>query len=162
MRFFVDVSVSSVIADALRVLCTQVKYPEIVHHDSMFPDAPSDWHWIEKLAGGDWVIVSNDPNISRRIHEQKAWLDSGLTAFFLTGFGNQRFWDQTILLVKLWPEIVGRARKSPRGAGFLVSTAGKITPIRMQELKDNLTKKVAKHGARASRRHTADAAAVGK
>ncbi|MEK7755770.1 MAG: hypothetical protein AAB385_01000, partial [Planctomycetota bacterium] len=87
--------------------------------------------WIRSLASeGEWTIVSGDPKITKGRYERAAWLESGLTAFFLkSGWTNLSLWDQVWRLVKFWPDIVKHAKGARPGAGFLVNVNGKIEPL---------------------------------
>lgn len=69
---------------------------------------------------------------SRAIHEsretrttRKAWLESGLTAFFLkSGWMNLTLWVIAAKLVEWWPRIAAQAGMIASGEGFLVPVRG--------------------------------------
>lgn len=92
----------------------------------MFSRDTPDIEWISKLGDeGDWIIVSGDLRISRNKAERKAWLESGLTAFFLAGgWGQQELWDTSWRLIKWWPFIRAQGRSIRSGAGFIVPVKG--------------------------------------
>lgn len=108
-------------------MLAKVQQYEIVHLREKFDEDTDDIVWISALAEeGDWVIVSGDPRISRNEAERAAWLESGITAFFLSdGFPNKRFWKQAEVLVHWWPEIVLTARQANEGSGYLLPLTGK-------------------------------------
>lgn len=83
MRFFVDNNLAPAIARALDALGSYDGHH--VHHlRDRFPPGIVDAAWLGQLGEeGDWVILSGDYRITKRPHERRAWLDSGLTAFFL-------------------------------------------------------------------------------
>ena len=64
----------------------------------MFRRDTPDQEWLATLAEeGDWVIVSGDPRITRGKHERQAWLESGLTAFFLgKGLGGKELLEANL------------------------------------------------------------------
>jgi hypothetical protein len=98
------------------------QWPPIVHQHDRFPDGTDDVDWIPMLASeGDWIIISGDAEIGRHVHERKAWLDSGLTAFFLgSAWASQEVWTKWTLLNSWWPKITKQARYSQAGAGFIM------------------------------------------
>ena len=93
----------------------------------MFRRDTPDQEWLATLAEeGDWVIVSGDPRITRGKHERQAWLESGLTAFFLgKGWAERSYWKQISELVRWWPQIVLKAGDAPQGSGFILPVGAK-------------------------------------
>jgi hypothetical protein len=126
VKFFFDNCLAPSFARALNIFGETQGYPQITHPRDKFKPHTKDPTWIRALGEeGDWVIVSGDPRISRGRHEREAWLESGLTAFFMAkGWMNQRLWDQAWNLVRWWPVIVDQAERIRPGAGFLVPLKG--------------------------------------
>lgn len=120
MRFFFDNNLAPRFAEALRVLDGGTH--TITHLRERFAPQIADLDWINALASeGDWVIISGDVRISKNRLERQAWLESGLTAFFLAkGWTGLRLWDQAWRLMKWWPEIVAQAERIQAGAGFVI------------------------------------------
>ena len=55
-----------------------------VHLKDLYPPDITDIEWIRKLGEeGNWVIISGDTQISKRLHEREVWRQAGLTTFFL-------------------------------------------------------------------------------
>ncbi len=133
MKFFLDNTLPPRLAEALRALEGPQGYA-IKHLREMFqPDTP-DVEWIRKLAAeGEWVMISGDVRISRNQFERRAWIESGLTAFFLAkGWSGLKLWDQAWRLVRWWPEIVAQAEKIRPGAGFIVPLrSARLEQLRM-------------------------------
>jgi hypothetical protein len=69
--------------------------------------------------------MSESPRARKRI---EAWLDAGLTTFFLKSFSHHRLWDQAVKLVKWWPAIRDAADGAARGRGFMVGANGDVDP----------------------------------
>lgn len=86
-----------------------------------------DEEWIRALGKeGDWIIVSGDLRITRNPLERKAWLESGLTAFFFNdAWSRSSYWNKAADLVAWWPDITREARDHPKGFGFLIPKDGK-------------------------------------
>lgn len=136
MRFFADNNISPAIAGALHALGTYDDH--VVHHakdfSGRFERSAPDEVWLAELANeGDWVILSGDHRITKRPHQRRVWLDSGLTAFFLaTGWMTAGFHQQAWRLVRWWPQIFSQAERVEPGAGFVVPYAAtgkfKIVP----------------------------------
>jgi hypothetical protein len=126
VRFFFDAGIAITYVDALRTLAKIQQY-DLVHLSERFPSDIKDVDWITKLAiEGDWVIISQDPRISRSSVERQAWQESGLTAFFFGDrWANLNFWKQAESLVHWWPQIALQARKTPHATGFLIPLQGK-------------------------------------
>jgi hypothetical protein len=118
------------IVDALRAL--EDGYV-VKHLRELFPVDTPDIEWIQRIASDpDWVIISGDIRISQNEFERRAWLESGLTAFFLAkGWTRLKLWDQAWRLVKWWPEIVAQAIRIKPGAGFIVP----LKSARLEQLK---------------------------
>lgn len=124
MRFFLDNNFSPRTARALHCLLTPTH--EAVHLKDKFPADAKDADWMPALAReSDWIILSGDVNISRNPHEVRAWQAAGHTIFFLKrGWTNIPLWEQAAKLFHLFPEIMKKAEKAKRGAGFLVPLKG--------------------------------------
>ena len=104
---------------------------------------------------GDWIIISGDAEIGRHMHERKAWLDSGLTAFFLgSAWASQELWVKWTLLNSWWPKIVKHARYHPNGHGFIVKR-NEFETLDIVAAKVEIEKRIARVAKSAAR--TADA-----
>ena len=121
MRFFFDNGLSPKFCEALRALAAVQGY-EIVHLSEKFDRDVDDLVWLPGLAQeGDWVVISADPRISRGKATKRAWHESGLTAFFFGDrFASRKFWVQASEVVRLWPQIVLKARECAPGTGFVL------------------------------------------
>ena len=119
MKFFFDNCVSQNLVEALRCL---EKRHDLVHLRDRFPEGTPDPAWIGALgAEGGWIIISGDPRISRGKAERAAWVESGLTAFFCgDAWQNRRLMTQASELLRMWDDIVERAKKAPQGSGYLL------------------------------------------
>ena len=132
MNFFLDNCISPRLVKALSILA-EPQQLNIVHLSEKFSRDEKDEIWIPALASeGDWVIVSGDPRITRGKQQRKAWLESGLTAFFLgAGFSEKTIWKQAAELFRWWPDIIIEARQAKKGSGFLLhSGAAKMKQIK--------------------------------
>ena len=129
MKFFLDNCLSPAYARALRELAAIQEYG-IVHLREMLEPGTQDVTWIGILGEEkDWVIMSDDPRISRNKAERRAWHESGLTAFFFSDdFSRRGYWKQAADIVRWWPEIVLKARGSPTGTDYLI-------PVKSSEMK---------------------------
>jgi len=121
VRFFLDNTLPPRFAEVLQVLEGD-DANEVVHLRTKFAPDTEDVDWITALgAEGGWVIVSGDIRISQNQFERRAWLNSGLTAFFFAkGWTTISLWDQAWRLIKWWPAIVEQAARIRPGAGFIV------------------------------------------
>lgn len=130
MRFFFDNTLPPRLADAIHALISPDGH-RVDHLRDRFSANTKDPEWLGTLAReGDWIIVSGDPRITKGRHERAAWLESGLTAFFLkSGWTNLPLWDQVWRLVKYWPDIARHASESRKGSGFVINVNGKIEPL---------------------------------
>ena len=130
---------------ALNALGEGQNVPTIFHHRERFkPDTP-DIDWIGELANErDWIIISGDPRITRNPVEKKAWLDSGITGFFLGwGWASLPLWQQASVLLRWWPQIIAKAKKFPRGAGFIAPVkSNQFIELSVQALKAEAVKRV--------------------
>lgn len=94
---------------------------EVVHLSERFARDTPDERWLTELGAEGWIVVSGDTRISRNKVERLAWLESGLTVFFLDdGWSSRTFWVQAAELVRFFPDILLTAKKHPSGAGFLL------------------------------------------
>ena len=126
MRFFFDNCISPRFVRALKILAEVQNY-ELVHLSEKFSRDTLDKEWIQTLAAeGDWVIVSGDPRITRNKGERKAWIESGLTAFFFGDkWASRSYWNQAEDIVRWWPAIVLEARRALQGRGYLIPLKAK-------------------------------------
>jgi hypothetical protein len=98
---------------------------EVVHLQDRFEPSTPDTEWIPRIREEGFVIVSGDPRITRNPANREAWLESGLTAFFLAdGWAQRRFWVQASELVRWFPVMVETARRCTPGSGFLLPFKG--------------------------------------
>jgi hypothetical protein len=131
VKFVVEHSVSTNLAAAIAILA-ELDGDEVVHLRLQYRQDTLDPVWLNGLGQRepDVVVISADPRITKNPHERAAWLESGLTIFFLRSFADLPIWGQAAKLVKWWPDIVRHAKRARRGTGFLVSVQGKIEELR--------------------------------
>lgn len=132
MKFFLDNCLPLRLARALNALCRPEH--EVSHlRDEKFDPAAPDAEWITQLARkGDWIIVSGDARIPKNAQNRQAWIQSGLTAFFMKkGFTKLPLWEQAWRTIRWWPAIVEQSRLVEAGAGFWVNyNTGKFEQVR--------------------------------
>ena len=131
MRFFFDVSISTRLVKALRVLAEFQPY-ELSTLEERFDASTPDPTWLRQLGReSGWVVVSADPKITRGKAERAAWAESGLTAFFFSeAYSSRTIWNQASELMHWWPDILRLAKDNASGTGFLIpARGGKIKPI---------------------------------
>lgn len=124
MRFFFDNCFSVNVVKALR--CLDERH-ELVHSQEKFPADVTDPVWIASLGSdGGWIIVSADPRISRGTAEKKAWIESGLTAFFCgDAWAGKRVLQQASQFLGWWGDIVHLAASAKPGSGYLMEFKSK-------------------------------------
>jgi hypothetical protein len=133
LRFFFDNTTPPRLVAALRALEGDEGYNVEHLRERFSPDTP-DVDWIRSLAAeGDWIIISGDVRISQNQFERRAWLESGMTAFFLAkGWTSLKLWDQTWRFFKWWPDIIAQAARIRSGAGFIVPIkSSKLEQLRL-------------------------------
>jgi hypothetical protein len=129
VKFLVDNCLAPKHAKALDSL-VQPEH-EVIHLRERFtPDTP-DEIWLKKLGEeSGWCILSGDVRIGRNLHERRAWIESGLTVFFLSkGWTNLELFEQHAKLSRCLPEIIKHAERAKSGSGFTVSANGKIEQV---------------------------------
>jgi hypothetical protein len=132
VRFILEHSLSPRLAEALTALSAG-EGNQVVHLRRWFPGDTKDEDWLRGLKDRgeqDSVVITADPNIYRNPALRAAWVESGLTVFFLKSFADLKHWVQAAKLVRWWPEIVQRARKAKPGQGFTVSVNGNIEEVK--------------------------------
>lgn len=129
MKFFLDQCISINIARGLQHFVSPDRH-EIVHIQEKFGPGIKDTVWIPELRadGGDWIIVSGDPRITSSPAEKRAWMESGLTAFFFQDLSRHGRWVQLLEVVRFWPEIEQKARAAHSMRGY-------ICPFKAKELR---------------------------
>lgn len=129
MRFFFDNNLSPRLARAIHELSLDDGV-DVVHLRSKFPRDVPDEIWLRTLSEeGNWVVVSADTRIHRNPTQRMAWVEAGLTTFFLEpGWHDLRFWDIAWKLTQRWPQIMDVAKSIDPGACFFV-------PVRSQKLR---------------------------
>ena len=131
MNFFLDNNLPPRTARALD--CLLQPADSAVHLKTEFPANTSDVDWMAALARRkDLIIISADVNISRNPHEVRAWKEAGHTIFFLkSGWIHLPLWEQASKLFHVFPEIIRRAKKAKKGAGFMVPIRGSIEDLKL-------------------------------
>jgi len=116
---------------------------QIVHQREHFGEQGTpDTRWIPTLGSeGDWIVISGDLRIRTSLKERIAWLESGLTIFFMQkSFPRADEWDQALWLIRAWKNIIATAAANPTRSGFVVHQKGQIETIRMDELRSTLVR----------------------
>jgi hypothetical protein len=105
----------------------------VQHLREMYPPKTLDSVWLVGIAGQypDAIIVTADPKIAKSPQNVAAWLESGLTVFFLKAFAALDLMDQAPKLLSVWPQIVKAAAHAPPGSGFYITIQGKLEPVRL-------------------------------
>ncbi len=128
-KFFFDTNVTPKICRALRELDSQ---SEIAHLNEVFDPGTADTECISALArDGHEVVLTADLQIFKNPHERRAWQETDLCIFTLTkGYTKLAFWEQAVLLIRLWPDVKKRAaRAKPREIYELPLRGGNIKKI---------------------------------
>ena len=127
MKFFFDNTFSHKLVKFLSELALEENL-EIVHLRDLFDPSIEDHIWIPRLAeDGNWVIISGDTRIVRNPTNRLALEESGLTIFiFHKRFPSMNRWEQSWRTIKIWPEILKKARKQPQGHIFTINAGWKI------------------------------------
>ena len=131
MKLFLDNNLPPALSRALHELCKKDGHT-VTHLRERFAQDTTDVEWINTISSeGGWVAVSADISISRKGHEKQAWLESGLTIFFLEKRWLQiGYWNLAWKLVKWWPHIIEQAERITSGVGFRVLVSGaRLKPL---------------------------------
>ena len=125
MKFFFDNNISHYIVSALHCLSEKDSI-RVTSLRKEFEPSIDDITWITSLKDdGNWVIISGDTRIKKNPHERAAWIESGLTTFFLArGWMNIPYWEQAHKLVKWWPKIMEQSERVESGNFFEVPVRG--------------------------------------
>lgn len=125
MKYFFDNNISIRIANAINELEGR-DGNTVTHLRTKFSQSATDIEWMKKLGQeGSWVVITSDRNIIKNPLERRAWLESGLTVFFLKeNFKNHPFWDQAWQLIRRWEGIRKEAEKNPSSALFVFNLTG--------------------------------------
>jgi hypothetical protein len=118
MRFFFDRNMSPRLAQMIDIYDRE---HSVRHHDedSRFTPRTADVDWIRVLASdGDppWIVLSGDGRIARNRAEAAVLNEARLTFFCMSKtWMSMSFHEYSWKFIKLWPEIVERAKvSSPR------------------------------------------------
>jgi hypothetical protein len=130
VRILFDHSISPVLSDIIAALEAKQGTNTVEHLRQFYPGEAKDADWLPGVAQVDpgFVVITADPKIAKSAAERAAWLESGLTIFFLKSFADLPIIDQAWRLIKMWPEILKKAVKAKKGNGFMVSIHGKVEP----------------------------------
>jgi hypothetical protein len=124
VKFFIDNCISKGMATAVAAIAESQGH-EVIHLTRDFDPSTPDTVWIPAIKDKGYVIISGDPRISRNPVNKAAWLESGLTAFFLgDGFASRRIWVQAEELMRWFPHIIETVKECSPGSGFLLPFKG--------------------------------------
>lgn len=112
MRFFFDNCISSRLVRGMQAFEDGHK-TVLVHLSERFSPDTKDPVWLRALgAEGNWIIISGDPRIRKSPDNRTAWLEAGLTTYFVSDtFINRVGWPQVEELVRWWDPLKLHARK---------------------------------------------------
>jgi hypothetical protein len=128
VRFILEHCLSPRLAEGLAALSAGEDH-QVFHLRHMFPQNTKDEDWLRGLTErGEQasVVITADPQIYHNPALKAAWIESGMTVFFLKSFADFAHWEQAAKLVRWWPAIVQAASKAKPGQGFFVSVNGKV------------------------------------
>lgn len=103
--------------------------PFIAHHEKFLPDCP-DPDWLETAGKTGWIVITRDKAIRRKPNELAAFRDHKVVAFALAS-GNASADDTAQLVVRLYLQMIRKARGCKPPAMFSVTLAGTISPVRL-------------------------------
>lgn len=124
LTFFLDYQIGRyVVAGALREAGARVE----VHIDHFAQNAP-DLEWIPRVGLEEWVLITKDKNIRRNPLERKAYENSKVRGFIVTGkdMGGQELAD---LLTRCLSGMTRRATGRPGPLLFTISRGGTFTKL---------------------------------
>ncbi len=121
MNYFFDNNLPPSLARALNFLSNR-DGDTVVPLVDKFERSISDIDWISALNHeGNWVVISGDMRIMKNPHEKAAWVESGLTIFFLAkAWMHISYWEKAWKIVKWWPEITSQSKRIESGTSFIV------------------------------------------
>ncbi len=125
MNYFFDNNLPPSLARALNFLSNR-DGDTVVPLVDKFERSISDIDWISALNHeGNWVVISGDMRIMKNPHEKAAWVESGLTIFFLAkAWMHISYWEKAWKIVKWWPEITSQSKRIESGTSFIVPIKG--------------------------------------
>jgi len=133
VRFFFDNCLSPYLAEAIAALeKAEDKPAEVVHLQAKFEADTDDVDWLPVLAAEkNWIVVTGDLDIRRRVHERQVWRDSNLVTFFMAaGWTDMKKWDQAWKFMKRWPGIREQALRARPGQAWRVPVGtGRLEPV---------------------------------
>lgn len=138
-------------------LCASSQNPVLVVHQWDFCDEQGtpDEEWMAQLASrGNWIVISGDTRIKKQLSQRIAWLESGLTIFFMAkAYPQANEWEQVSWLARCWNGILQNALETPKHGGFVAHQNGQIEAVSMDALRSELPrdrKRLAKSRGQAS------------
>lgn len=128
MTFFLDACISPQLARALKALENCDAGCIVVVHNDVFESGVEDTKWIPKLRGMNVdVLVTSDSRIIRSPDETKAWVEAGVTSYFLSNkFSESARWPQVKELIRWWPDIRRHAKAVGRGSAWRLEWGGTL------------------------------------
>ncbi|MCH7528320.1 MAG: hypothetical protein IH972_02070 [Candidatus Marinimicrobia bacterium] len=132
MNFLLDNNLSIYLAHALGILSFPDGYL-VKHLSEEFPNDIGDIPLLEELSDRrDWALVTIDRGIRRHPHERLAWKESNVPIFWLVkSWQHIEQWDFAWKLIRRWPKIVSRVKRSRGIVGYRVFVnRAKIEEIR--------------------------------
>lgn len=107
--FLFDENVSPAIVDALKAL----EYP-VCHCTEFLPRGSSDERVFAMTAVRDYILVTQDQNMSRKKHQRAAMLSHGLGVFIFTGQASRSNKEFAILIQRVFGEMRIKAERTTR------------------------------------------------
>lgn len=106
---------------------------DVIHvgHPLIKNDCPLgalDVDWIPHVAARDLIVIARDRHIRTRPAERKAYLDSGLRAFWIGGKKDMPTWEWLTIMVRSWERMEKIVEHEGPGPWGYIITASRIVP----------------------------------
>jgi len=118
---FVDGSMPRSVADELKAIGK-----DAMAKIEIFPDGTKDPVWLRKVGENDWLAVTRDVWIRKRVGEKQALIDHGVGCFMFTYKNTLKKAEIVALVLKHIDEMERTFAATPRPFIYTVATDGKF------------------------------------
>lgn len=106
------------------------KGANVEHAGGAFPFGSTDADWLSACGERNWIVLTRDQKIRRRVLERKAIQQSGAAVFALTA-GAATAAETADVVVRLLVKFANMAVSEPRPFLYTFSLAGRLSRMRL-------------------------------
>lgn len=126
MKFYFDENITPRIARALAIL-TEAEPIEVYSNVDAFKRGAPDEEWIPKVGESQGIVITQDLNIHRTLHQRELYRKHGVGVVFFKPPKKHGYlyWDMLTQILTSWPDIIKTVERAERPFAYVIRPRSK-------------------------------------